>query len=320
MTGVLTFLIGVLTLAGIYAILTMLLNLLAGWGGMWDLGMAGMLAVGAYVFVITTQTTHSDVALTPGWPMWVGLILASLAGGAVALLIGTPSLRVRGLYFMITTLAFAEVIRQLVINLEPVTRGTRGFNQFDRPLQSMLGLQGISYRLAFLGLVWLLALVGYIVMTRIARAPLGELLRGFRDNDPLALALGKHTNRRRISVYVFSGLIIGGVVAPLYVWYIQSVVPSLFSQDITFLAWAALAIGGFASMRGPLIGAALLVLLLESAGLLQGSIPSRYIVLLSSARFIILGFVLIGVMRFRPQGIISEKQDFARSRMPATGS
>lgn len=314
MSGLLTFLVGVLTLAGIYAILTMILNLLAGWGGMWDLGMAGMVAVGAYVFVITTQTTHGDVALAPGLPMWMGMVLASIASGLVALFIGAPSLRVRGLYFMITSLAFAEVIRQVIINLAPITRGTVGFNQFDRPFESVQFLQGMNYRLFFLGAVWSIALVVHFLMLRIAGAPLGILLRGFRDNDPLALALGKHTNRRRVAIYVFAGLLIGGIVAPLYVWYIQSVVPSLFTQDVTFLAWTALAIGGFGSRSGPLIGSLILIVLLETAGLLQGSVPSQYIVLLSSSRFIILGVVLILVMRFRPEGLVPESRSFAAGR------
>jgi branched-chain amino acid transport system permease protein len=318
MSGIVIFLVGVLTLAGIYAILAMILNMLAGWGGMWDLGMAGMVAVGAYVYVITTQSTHQDVALTPELPIWAGMVLAGIAGGLVALIIGTPSLRVRGLYFMITTLAFAEVIRQIAINLAPVTRGTVGFNQFERPFQSAPILGGANYRVFFLLMVWVLAGAVYLLMRRFADSPFVRLSRGFRDNDPLALSLGKHTNRHRIQSYIFAGLLIGGLVAPLYAWYIQSVVPSLFAQDLTFLAWTALAIGGLGSKAGPVIGAVMLLLLLEISGLLQGVMPRQYIVMLSSARFIILGLVLVVVMRFRPEGVMSEKRAFAGAsrRMP----
>ena len=88
MTGLVLFLVGVLTLAGVYAILSMILNLEAGWAGMWDLGIAGFLAVGGYVYIITTQTLQTDVILAPHLPMWSGIVLGSLASGVVALALG----------------------------------------------------------------------------------------------------------------------------------------------------------------------------------------------------------------------------------------
>jgi branched-chain amino acid transport system permease protein len=306
MTGMLLFLVGVLTLAGIYAILAMILNLEAGWAGMWDLGLAGLVAVGGYVFIITTQQTHDDVAFAPGWPMWAGLIAASLAGGIAALVIGLPSLRVRGEYFLITTLAFAEVIRQLAVNLGTITRGTVGFNQFSRPFESLVS--GSGYRWLLLGLVWLVVILVYLVMRRLGHSPYGRLSRGFRDNDPVARSLGKHTNKHRIQTFVLAGLMYGAV-APLYVWFIRTVTPSLFTSEVTFVTWTALVIGGIASMRGPVIGALILLVVTEAASLVQGL--GEMAVVLASVRFIILGIVLIVVMRFRPEGLSSERDAFA---------
>jgi branched-chain amino acid transport system permease protein len=306
MTGMLLFLVGVLTLAGIYAILAMILNLEAGWAGMWDLGLAGLLAVGGYVFIITTQQTHDDVVFAPGWPMWAGVIAASLAGGIAALVIGIPSLRVRGEYFLITTLAFAEVIRQLAVNLGTITRGTVGFNQFSRPFESLVS--GSGYRWLLLGLVWLVVIIVYLVMRRLGHSPYGRLSRGFRDNDPVARSLGKHTNKHRIQTFVLAGVMYGAV-APLYVWFIRTVTPSLFTSEVTFVTWTALVIGGIASMRGPVIGALILLVVTEAAALVQGL--GEMAVVLASVRFIILGIVLIVVMRFRPEGLSSERDAFA---------
>ena len=306
MPGVILFLVGVITLAGIYAILAMILNLEAGWAGMWDLGLAGLVAVGGYVFIITTQATHEDVVFAPGWPMWAGVIAGSLASGIAALIIGIPSLRVRGEYFLITTLAFAEVIRQLSINLGTVTRGTVGFNQFSRPFESIVS--GSAFRWFFMGMVWVLVLVVYLLMRRLGHSPYGRLLRGFRDNDPVARSLGKHTNRHRIQTFVLAGLMYGAV-APLYVWFIRTVTPSLFTSEVTFVTWTALVIGGIASLRGPIIGAAILLIVTEAAALVQGS--GEMAVVLASARFIILGLVLIIVMRFRPEGLAQERDAFA---------
>ncbi len=308
MSGVLLFFVGVLTLAGVYAILAMILNLEAGWAGMWNLGIAGLLAVGGYVFIITTQTNVSDVAFAPHLPMWVGVILGSLAAGLFALAIGVPALRVRGVQFLIAMLAFAEVIKQLAINLDSVTRGTVGFNQFARPFESKV--QGSSYRVLLLALVWVAAAVVFLIMRRFAHAPFGRVLRGLRDNDPVALSLGKHTNRHRLQTFAFAGMLYGAA-APLYLWYVRSLNPKIFSSDITFTAWTALVIGGIASKSGPVIGAVILLMVTEASGLAQGS--SELASILSASRWILLGLVLILVMRFRPAGLLSENGAFAEA-------
>lgn len=306
MTGVFFFFVGVLTLAGIFAVFAMILNLEAGWAGMWDLGIAGLLAVGGYTFIIFTQTQSDDVAFAPGLPMWVGVILGSLAGGVAALIIGVPSLRVRGEYFLITTLAFAEVIRQLAVNLSSITRGTVGFNQFDRPFEFVA--TGRGYRVLLLVLVWVVAGLIYLFMRRLVHAPYGRVLRAFRDNDPVALSLGKHTNRHRIQTFVLAGLLYGAA-APLYLWFLRIATPSVFSAEVTFVAWTALVIGGIGSKAGPILGAVVLLVVTEVVSLTQGS--AELAVLLASARFVVLGLVLILVMRYRPAGIISEQRSLA---------
>lgn len=306
MSGIVLFFVGVLTLAGIYAILSMILNLEAGWAGMWDLGIAGFLAVGGYTFIITTQSTRTDVVFAPQLPMWLGVVLGAAAAGLAAFVIGVPSLRVRGEYFLITTLAFAEVIRQLAINLGDVTRGTVGFNQFERPFQSVF--PGTGYRWFLLALTWAIVALVYLVMRRLAQAPFGRLLRGFRDNDAVALSLGKHTNRHRILTFVLAGSLYGATV-PLYLWFLRSITPSLFAAEVTFVAWTALVIGGIASRSGPIVGSVILLLITEAAALVQGS--GEAAVVLASVRYVVLGLVLILVMRLRPEGLLTEAGAFA---------
>jgi branched-chain amino acid transport system permease protein len=313
MTGLVLFFVGVLTLAGIYAILALILNVEAGWAGMWDLGLSGLLAVGGYVFIILTQASTDDVAFAPGLPTWAGVIAGSVAGGLAALIIGFPSLRVRGEYFLITTLAFSEVIRQLTINLSSVTRGTVGFNQFGRPFESVA--PGASYRWLLLAMVWIVVGAMWLLTRRLGHSPYGRLLRAFRDNDPVALSLGKHTNRHRIQTFLFAGLAYGAV-APLYVWFIRTVTPSLFTSEVTFVTWTALVIGGIGSKSGPVVGAVILLVITEAASLVQGL--GDLAVVLASVRFIILGVVLILVMRFRPSGLISER--FSFRKVSQTGS
>jgi branched-chain amino acid transport system permease protein len=303
---ILIFFVGVLTLAGFYAIISMLLNIEAGWAGMWDLGLAGLLAVGAYTYVLTTQTQITiGLSFAPQWPMWSGIVASGVMTGVAALVIGSPALRVRGEYFLITTLAFAEVIHQLAINLTTVTRGTVGFSQLQRPFASLAS--GREYRFVLLSIVLVVAILVYGLSRRIGLSPYGRLLRALRDNEGVALSLGKHISRYRIQTFVLVGVLFG-LTAPIYVWYIRSMVPQLFAPDITFTTWTALVIGGVGSFRGPALGAALLLLLTETLQFVQGS--AEYATLLASTRPIILGVLLIAVMRWRPQGLVAERTDF----------
>lgn len=306
MPSLVVFLVGVLTLAAIYASLAMVLNLVAGWAGMWDLGVAGLVAVAGYTYIILTQTkVDTGLLLTPGWPMAVGIVAAVAVTALAALMIALPSIRLRGEYFLITTLAFAEVIHQLVISESKLTRGSTGFSSIDRPFRELV--PAADYRWLLLGLSVAVALAIYLLMNRLAKTPFVRLLRASRDNEAVARSLGKNVVRYRIITYVFAGALIG-VITPLYLWHVRSVVPSLFVSELTFVVWTALVIGGIASRRGPVIGATLLIVCTELLTFLQGS--AEYAQMLAATRPIILGLLLILVLRFRPEGLASERTSF----------
>lgn len=308
MSGWLVFFAGVFTLAGIYAILAMVLNLQAGWGGLWDLGVAGLLGVGAYFYVITTVATD-EVVFAPGWPMWLGIIGSGVFTALVALVIGLPALRLRGEYFLITTFAFAEVIRQILTNEASLTNGAFGFSQIDRPGQGLV--EAGSYAYVLLAIVIGLMLLTYVLMRRIGVSPTGRALRALRDNEVAALALGKDVARSRTQLFVLGSFLIG-LAAPCYVWYIRSLQPSLFTPEITFTAWTALVIGGIGSFRGPILGAFVLIMLTQATQFLQ--VSPQQASLLASLQPLIVGVALILILRVRPDGLIAEHRDFSRLR------
>jgi branched-chain amino acid transport system permease protein len=310
MDSFLFFMVGVLTLAGFYAMLAMILNMVAGWAGMWDLGVAGLVAVGAYTYVLLTQTSVPfGLLLAPGLPIGVGVVCAAVVTAAVAALIAMPTLRLRGEYFLITTLAFAEVIHQLAINETALTRGTTGFSSLERPFADLV--DGRDYRFVLLGLSALGVVLIYLLMRRLAKTPYVRLLRAFRDNEPVALSLGKHVTKYRLITFVFAGALIG-LVAPLYIWHIRSTVPSMFVSQLTFMVWTAVVIGGIGSRSGPILGAGILVVFTELLTFLQGS--AEYAQILAATRPIILGILLVAIMRLRPSGLITERSSFGRSR------
>jgi branched-chain amino acid transport system permease protein len=310
MSGTLLFLAGTLTLGGIYAALAMILNLTAGWAGVWDLGMAGTVGIAAYVYTIATITPEEFPTQTfaLGLPVPAAILLSGLVTALVALLIGVPSLRLRGEYFLITTFAFAEVARQLMINQSDLTGGTVGLNQLDRPFQD--SVESGNYRYVLLAMTFAVVLALYLLMKRIGRSPYGSQLRSLRDNEPLARALGKNVVRYRIQTFVLAGALVG-LVTPLYVWYLRRVVPDLFAADLTFTVWTALVIGGIGSFSGPAVGAIFLILLMESLQFLQ--VDADQAVLLSSLRPLILGIVLILVLRLRPDGLFTERRASKRA-------
>lgn len=306
MQSLLVFLVGVLTLAAIYAALAMVLNLVAGWAGMWDLGVAGLVAVAAYTYIILTQTrVDTGLLFTPGWPMAVGIVGAVLVTAVAAFIVALPSIRLRGEYFLITTLAFAEVIHQLTISESRLTRGTTGFSSIDRPFRDLIPAS--EYRWVLLALAVAVALVIYLLTNRLAKTPYVRLLRASRDNEAVARSLGKNIVRYRLITYVLAGALIG-LITPLYLWHVRSVVPSLFVSELTFVVWTALVIGGIASRKGPVIGAALLIVCTEMLTFLQGS--AEYAQMLAATRPVILGVLLVLVLRFRPEGLMSERSAF----------
>jgi branched-chain amino acid transport system permease protein len=306
MNSLLVFLIGVLTLAAIYGALAMVLNLVAGWAGMWDLGVAGLVAVAAYSYILLTQTkVDTGLWFSPGWPMAAGIVGAVVITALAALLIALPAIRLRGEFFLITTLAFAEVIHQIAVSETRLTRGTTGFSSIDRPFKDLV--PAADYRLLLLGMAIAVAAAIYLLMNRLAKTPFVRLLRASRDNEAVARSLGKNVVRYRIITYVFAGGLIG-VITPLYLWHVRSVVPSLFVSELTFVVWTALVIGGIASRKGPLIGAVLLIVCTELLTFLQGS--AEYAQMLAATRPMILGLLLILVLRFRNEGLVSERSSF----------
>ena len=308
MIGIFVFLASVLTLVFIYAALATILNFEAGWGGLWDLGTAGLLAVGAYCYVILT-VENNEIIFAPQLPVWAGIICTSVFTGFVAYLIGIPSLRMKDEYFLITTFAFSVVVLQLITTESTITLGATGFHNIKRPFDDYVTTR--SYNFVLLGIATFALIIIWLFIRRIGRSPFGRVLRAIRDNEPAAKSIGKLIFVTRLKVFVISGVLIGAI-SPIYVWYIRSLSPHMFHVTLAFTVWTALVIGGIGNFWGPILGAIILIGLTEALQFLQYS--AEYAVILAAARPVIIGVGLIVVMRFRPQGILPEKYSFKNAR------
>ena len=310
------FWIGVLTLALIYGSLAMVLNVESGWGGMWDLGTAGLLASGAYFYaIVTIDDPGLGTTFVPGWPMWLAWPAAALFTGVVAFVIAIPALRLRREYFLITTLAFAEIIRHLIVIQSDLTRGTTGIANISRPLDGTVS--GRNYNYVLFAIVAFATVIIYLITRRLGTSPYGRTLRAARDNEALALALGKRVNRMRLLTFVTAGVIIGAI-APLYLFFIRAISPSLFAPGLTFTVWTALIIGGIGSIRGGVVGAVVLIVFTEAVGLIELD-PSRINILIAIEPFMV-GLFLVLVLRFRPEGLFTERKAFGVPRAKVDSS
>jgi branched-chain amino acid transport system permease protein len=303
----------VLTFALVIGMAALILNIEAGWGGMWDLGIAGQVAVGAYSYALLTSP--SDAAVPGlGLPFWAGMLGAGAITTVIALVIGWPTLRLRGEYFLITTFAFAEIIRQLIVIQRGLTGGTFGITQIEKPFAEYF--LPSAYPFVLLGLAAVATFLVYLACQRVSSSTYGLTLRAARDNEPLARSMGKAVDRVRVATYALVGGLIGLFVAPVYVWFLGALVPSTFSSHLTFLVWTGLVIGGIGSRLGGLIGAVVLTVVSEAVRLI--SVDPEHASRLAAFQPFLVGVLLIVLLRWRPAGLLSERGAFARRRSTNT--
>jgi branched-chain amino acid transport system permease protein len=293
------FLLSVITLAGIYGIMCIALNLQFGYAGLINFGIVAYFAVGAYAYVILTMPAPSEFdtyRLGFELPVWIGIIGAVVASGLFALLTGWPSLRLRGDYLALTTFAFAEGLNAFLRNEGRVSNGTVGFTGVDSPVRDIAGAD--NYELVFAIVVVASLALAYLIAERLGRAPFGKALRALRDDELAATLAGKDVRRLRLDVFVL-GAVMTGLAGVLYAWHLTLVKPDSFSSEVTFVVFIALVLGGVGSNRGALLGAFILIGFEELIRFLDlgTDLEAR----LSAIRVAMTGLLLIVLLRLRPR-------------------
>ncbi|MFX0194909.1 MAG: branched-chain amino acid ABC transporter permease [Candidatus Hodarchaeota archaeon] len=277
----------ILVITGIYIILTLSLNLVVGYTGLAALGHAAFSCMGAYV--------SSLLALNYGISPWIGLVLSACVAALLGVAIGFPSLRLKGDYLALATFGAGVIVYSVAKNWVAVTRGPMGLPGI--PGFSVFGIQ-LSGVWQYLGLVVIFVLITYFVIHRIVSSPFGRVLRGIREDEVAAVAMGKNINKYKIIVFVV-GAFFAGIAGSLYAHYITFIDPSSFTvmESITILLMVVF--GGMGSLAGSFVGAAVLVILPELLRFL--GMPSS---VAAPLRQMIYGLLLVVLMLKRPQGIL----------------
>ncbi|MGH2733440.1 MAG: ABC transporter permease subunit [Actinomycetota bacterium] len=294
------------------ALLALGLNVVVGFAGLLDLGYVAFYAIGHYTFAIPTTGEYAKALFLgggqnlpplPTWEVWMWLLipLGLVAAMITGILLGAPTLRLRGDYLAIVTLGFGEIVRIAARNLDSITVGPRGITPIPHPeinvgsLRYGFGLDPLGYY--YLLLVLSLVLVGVIV--RLNNSRIGRGWAAIREDEVAAAAMGVPTVRLKLWAFAI-GASTAGVAGVVQASRITFVSPETFTLLTSFLILSMVVLGGMGGIAGSIFGAAVIVVAPE---LVRSAIPQ-----FQEYRFLVFGAVLVAVMIFRPQGLIPSRR------------
>ena len=296
------------------------LNIHFGYTGLLNMGQAGFMMLGAYGF---------SISIWHGLPMVVGIVMGLLAAFVFALILGVPTLKLRGDYLAIVTISAAEILRYIgrLARLEDFSGAAQGIpgSQYREPFVGLsffgngtFDLGGWLPTLQSTGVngwwvrfvAWLLVAICCVLVWLLVRSPWGRLLRGIREDEDAIRSLGKNVFAIKMQALIIGGLFgaLGGIVYILP----SSMQPDAMGRSLTFFCWTALLLGGAATVFGPVMGAVLFFALrIFIQGASDALVPNSIMNTAQTAQFawICVGVALMLLVIFRPQGILGDKRE-----------
>lgn len=271
-------------LLGVYLVLGISLNTVAGLAGELDLGHAAFFGIGAYVSSIFVINFFNSFL--------IGTLLAGSVSLLFGLLLGVPSLRIRGDYLCIVTLGFNEIIRYIFLNWQNVTNGPMGIRGI--PMPTIFGIT-ISTKQYLFYLISIILVLTFIVMNRISNSMFGRALAAIRENEIAAASLGINTGFYKIWAFAITASF-AGIAGSFFAHYMNFINPNNFNTNESILILCMVVIGGKGSIFGSIVGVSILYLLPE---ILRP---------IAAYRMLIYGILIVAMMIFRPNGFMPEKR------------
>jgi branched-chain amino acid transport system permease protein len=294
--------------AGAFMLLALGLNIVVGFAGLLDLGYAAFFAIGSYSYAMLASPQFGLHV-----PFWVMLFVASCIAALFGILLGAPTLRLRGDYLAIVTLGFGEIVPQTFLNLSQYTNGPNGISSLDQPtfFGYAFGFNPVPYFFVMLGLI---AFAIWIANNlRVSR--LGRAWMAIREDELAAKHMGINTTTAKLSAFAL-GASFSGMAGVAYASKLQLVSPDQFQFSVSVLVLSMLVLGGMGNIVGVIVGSFTLSLInnfflpqatnfAHSAGLNLD---------FTNYRFMLYGVILVTVMLFRPEGLIPSRQRRAELR------
>ncbi len=282
--GLKNYYLHIAVLSLLHILLALGLNLIAGYAGQLSLAHAAFFGIGAYTTALLTLNQH--------WSFWLAAPIGAVVAGLVAVAIGLPTLRLKGPYFVISSMGFGEIVRLIFLNWQSVTRGPNGLPGIPAPDPINLGFIKLtfesrmeSYYLILFVLFGVLILYYNLVNSRIGRA-----LRAIRNDYIAAQVMGIHIAFYRILAFA-GGAALAGLTGALYSGYIRFISPDTFTSGESINILIMMVIGGMGTIVGPIIGAVAITYLLETM-----RVFAEY-------RLVIYGLLMFVVILYMPQGV-----------------
>jgi len=274
----------------LYSMLSLSLNLVVGLTGMFNLGHIAFFGIGAYCSVLLAFK---------GLPFIVCMLLGALLAGIVGYLIGIPTLRLKGDYLAIATLGLGESIRSVFNNWMSLTRGPMGLPGIPKPTIFSLHIKTTESYLIF---VLILFFLTYLIIEKLFRSPYGRILKGIREDEFAAEALGKDVFRFKLHA-LFLGCFFAGMAGSLYAHYISFIDPSTFTIQQTIFILIMVVLGGMGNNIGAILGAVIIISIPELLRFLDLPGPVT-----GALKQMIFSALLILLMLFRPGGILGREK------------
>jgi branched-chain amino acid transport system permease protein len=271
--------LSILVFIGIYSITTMGLNLLMGYTGQISLGHAAFFGIGAYTSGILTVYYHV--------PIIVAFIAALVLTALVAYLIGVPSLRLKGHYLAMATLAFGEIVNIFLNAAVDLTGGPSGFGEIPR---IQIGSLVLDSDMKYYYFVWIVFIIIFILINNLINSRVGRALRSIHGSELAATAMGVNAAQLKVQVFILSALV-ASVSGSLYVHFVTFISPTTCNIMFSILLVMMVVVGGMANIWGCILGAALLTILPE------------YLRVFEDYDVIVYGFILLFIIMFLPGGL-----------------
>lgn len=312
--GGINYAVSLLTVGGIYAVVALGLNVQWGFTGLFNAGIAGFYAIGAYTSAILTTPETADHLGGFGLAFPLGWLGAMIVAGLLAWGVGVVCIRLRSDYLAIATIGIAEIVRLILRNEQWLTNGPRGIQRIPRPFEDL----GPPYAdAAYLGLIVAVVAVLFVALQRAARSPWGRTMRAIRENDVAAEAVGKNVVRFRVEAFIVGGMLmgLGGAMQAHMTKFIG--VEATEPMMTTFLVWVMLIIGGSGNNVGAIVGPLLIWTLWSATELLTGQLPAEWITRAAYIRIFLIGLLLQVVLQCYARGLFPERTPGAvRTRPP----
>jgi len=270
----------------IFTIVSLSLNLLLGYGGLLQIAHAAYYGVGAYTAVLLSTKL--------GFSFFGGLFVGGLVAGAMSVLVSLPAWKFKGDYFFMVSLAVQTLIYAGLYNWVSLTNGPFGLSGIERPTIAgyiFVTTQSIAvlYGILVIGLATVMALIKL--------SPFGKALQAMRDDEQAARSVGISVEKMKLLSFAISSFMVG-IAGGLYATYVSYIDPTSFSLNESILMISMVIVGGTGNVRGPIIGALVLILLPELLRFIQ--VPDA---IGANLRLLAYGLLIVLMMLFRPQGL-----------------